>query len=95
MLVTDMQSDGYGRVADRIAAKERRIAEQAERLAAEYIAAPSILDAAARLLDDARYGRPQAARKSAANSAARLLRPLPRKPVRVPTLAEVLGDDDA
>jgi hypothetical protein len=78
-----------------LAAKQARIAEQAERLAAEYIAAPSILDAAARLLDDARYGRPQAARKSAANSAARLLRPLPRKPKPIPTLQELLdGDDD-
>jgi hypothetical protein len=95
MLVMDTQSNGSRTVADRIAAKQARIAERIEELAAEYTGARSMLADIASLLDFARFGRPADARKSAANSAARLLKLLPRKVKPIPTLAELLGDETA
>jgi hypothetical protein len=68
-------------------AKQRRIAERAEQLCAEYDPTPSqrmLLLTIARHLDDAERGRSAIVRTRASNVARRMLRDIPRKRVSEP-----------
>jgi hypothetical protein len=74
-------------------AKQARIANRLAKLRLEYEDS-QLLPAVAGHLDDAERARAKWDRTRAANTAAKLLKAIPRKQQRLPTLAEVLGDDD-
>jgi hypothetical protein len=76
-------------VAERIVAKQQRIARKVEELRAEYVASSSVLEVIAGFLDEAKHGRSNWVRTRSANAANRLLRGIQRKqPKRVTSAAE-------
>jgi hypothetical protein len=86
-LVMDTQSNGPGPLAERIAAKQARIAERFAQLCAEYEDSPAqrqILRLAAGFMDSAEHTRTEWKRTRAANTAAKLLRSIPRKAPKPP-----------
>jgi hypothetical protein len=94
MLVMNTQPSRSMTVAERTEEKQRRIAERAAELAELYVGTPSELRVIAGFQDEAIHGRSNWVRTRSQNSAERALRRLPRKVKPIPTLAEVLGDDD-
>jgi hypothetical protein len=75
-------------------AKQQRIADRLAKLRDEYCDS-AVLPVVAVALDEAERARSREACNDARNTASRLIKGLVRKPKRVPTLAEVLDDDDA
>jgi hypothetical protein len=98
MLVMDMHPPRSGPLAERIVAKQRRIEQRFVELCAEYEDSPAqrqILRLAAGFMDSAERCRTEWKRTRAANTAAKLLRSIPRKvPKRPRNAAEWYENDE-
>jgi hypothetical protein len=94
-LAMDTQQSRPLTVAERIIAKQQRIAGKVEELRAEYVASSAVLEVIAGFLDEAKHGRSNWVRTRSANAANRLLRGIPRKqPKRPANAAEWYENDE-